>query len=273
MTARRGVGESSTTVLRETVVSANDLVKTFGSGAKAVRALDGMSLSMARGEFVTLLGPSGCGKSTVLRLIAALERPDSGTISIYGEPPAKLAESHRLGVAFQDHALLPWLSVEDNIALSFRLAGRPVDSGRVQELVRLVGLSGFGQARPKQLSGGMRQRVSIARSLVLEPELLLLDEPFGALDAVTRRHMNIELQRIWSETRLTTLLVTHSVEEALFLADRIVVMTSRPGRVRIDIEVPFTRPRDVSVTRSDLFHKMMDDLIDALETPDGEEHS
>lgn len=273
MTARRSVGESSTTISDETVVSANDLVKTFGTGARTVRALDGMSLNIDRGEFVALLGPSGCGKSTVLRLIAALDRPDSGAISIYGEPPAELARSHRLGVAFQDHALLPWLSVEDNIALPFRLAGRPVDSGRVQDLIRLVGLTGFGLARPKQLSGGMRQRVSIARSLVLKPELLLLDEPFGALDAVTRRYMNIELQRIWSETQLTTLLVTHSVEEALFLADRIVVMTGRPGRVRIDIEVPFERPRDTAVTRSELFHKMMDDLIDALETPDAEAHS
>jgi NitT/TauT family transport system ATP-binding protein len=258
---------SSKTGGEQPVVSAKNLVKVFDGASGAVKALDGMSLHINSAELVALLGPSGCGKSTVLRMIAALDVPTSGSVLINGQPPAKLARSHRLGVAFQDHALLPWLSVEDNIALPFRLAGRHVDGARVSELIRLVGLESFEKARPKQLSGGMRQRVSIARSLALQPQVLLLDEPFGALDAVTRRQMNMELQRIWSESRLTTLLVTHSVEEALFLADRVVVMTARPGSVQLEVEVPFTRPRDVSVTRSEVFHGMMDDLIEGLAAP------
>jgi NitT/TauT family transport system ATP-binding protein len=146
----------------------------------------------------------------------------------------------------------------------FKIAGRPVDRRRVEELIRLVGLDGFQRARPKHLSGGMRQRAAIARALALEPELLLLDEPFAALDAVTRRQMNIELQRIWSQQRVTTLLVTHAVEEALFLADRIIVMSSRPGRVVNAIPVPFARPRGPDVIRNAAFHRLADDLISHL---------
>ena len=148
--------------------------------------------------------------------MAALEEPTAGRVSVEGTAPRALSRAHRLGVAFQDHALLPWLTVRANVALPYKVAGRPVDRERVSSLLKLVGLLGFEDARPSQLSGGMRQRASIARALVLKPPLLLLDEPFGALDAVTRRHMNVELQRIWSEQRITTLLVTHSVDEAVF---------------------------------------------------------
>lgn len=228
-------------------------------------ALQDIRLDVAEGEFVALLGPSGCGKSTVLRLVAALDQPTQGTVSLHGHDPADLARSHRLGVAFQDHALLPWLDVASNIGLPFKVAGRPVDESRVASLIEFIGLSGFERARPKQLSGGMRQRVAIARALVLAPDVLLLDEPFGALDAVTRRRMNIELQRIWSEQRITTLLVTHSVEEALFLADRIVVMEGKPGRIERTVDVPFARPRHSDVMRTALFHEMCDDLTAALE--------
>jgi NitT/TauT family transport system ATP-binding protein len=245
--------------------------KTFDAGrGRAVVALQDMSLRVDPGEFVAILGPSGCGKSTVLRLVAALERPDAGSVAIHGASPADLSKAHRLGVAFQDHALLPWLDVYDNIALPFQIAGRAVDAARIDSLIALVGLKGFEKARPKQLSGGMRQRAAIARALVLSPEVLLLDEPFGALDAVTRRQMNLELQRVWSEQRISTLLVTHDVAEALFLADRVVVMSGRPGRVVKVVQVPFARPRDPQVMRTEAFHQLADELTATLEPGHGE---
>ena len=229
-------------------------------------ALSELSLDIAPGEFVAILGPSGCGKSTLLRLVASLEQPSAGKVSVNGAAPDLVSGQHALGVAFQDHALLPWLTVHDNIALPFKIAGRRVDEPAITRLIELVGLASFGSARPRQLSGGMRQRASIARALVLEPEVLLLDEPFGALDAVTRRQMNVELQRIWSARQITTMLITHSVDEALFLADRVVVMSGRPGRILREVAVPFARPRDPSVTRSEKFHHLVDDLTAALET-------
>jgi NitT/TauT family transport system ATP-binding protein len=232
---------------------------------EGVLALSELSLTIASGEFVAVLGPSGCGKSTLLRLVASLEQPTAGAVTVNGAAPGFVSARHALGVAFQDHALLPWLSVHDNVALPFRLAGRGVDEPAIARLLELVGIATFGTARPKQLSGGMRQRASIARALVLEPEVLLLDEPFGALDAVTRRQMNVELQRIWSARQITTMLITHSVDEALFLADRVVVMSGRPGRIVREVAVPFARPRDPSVMRSEPFHRMVDDLTAALE--------
>mgnify|MGYP001496734504 FL=1 len=244
-----------------------NVTKSFsikGNKEKVV-AVEGISLSVMQSEFVALLGPSGCGKSTILRLISSLETPTEGTVKINGKLPRSMASKHALGVAFQDHALLPWLSVWDNIALPLDLANRPIDTNLVNSLVDLVGLRGFEKARPKQLSGGMRQRVSIARALILSPEVLLLDEPFGALDAVTRRQMNIELQRIWTLQQITTVLVTHSVEEAVFLADRILVLSVRPGRIIREVEVPFERPRKQSIMRSNDFHHLVDELTEALD--------
>jgi NitT/TauT family transport system ATP-binding protein len=231
----------------------------------SVLALKDVNLTIEDGEFVALLGPSGCGKSTLLHLVAALEEVSTGSILVDGESPALLRDQHRLGIAFQDHALLPWLSVKGNVALPFKIAGLPIDSARVQHLIELVGLQGFEEARPSQLSGGMRQRAAIARSLCLEPSLLLLDEPFGALDAVTRRRMNLELQQIWLESSLTTLMVTHSVDEALFLADRVVVMSGRPGVIVEAIAVPFPRPRRIDCMRSEQFHQLIDHLTLLLE--------
>jgi len=245
-----------------------DKVFALGRGA-SLQALAEVDIEIAEGEFVAIIGPSGCGKSTVLRLAAGLDQPTSGTVEIFGDPPHTLAKQHRLGVAFQEHSLLPWATVRDNIALPYKVAGRRVDDARVDGLIELVGLAGFEGARPKQLSGGMRQRVSIARALVLSPDLLLLDEPFGALDAVTRRRMNSELARIWAEERITTILVTHDVDEALILADRIIVMTGRPGHVRTTVNVDFPRPRDAATTRSPAFHALVDRLTGLLDATDG----
>jgi NitT/TauT family transport system ATP-binding protein len=232
---------------------------------RRVQALAPIDLTIADGEFVALLGPSGCGKSTILHLVAGLDSPSTGTVLIDNLPPSELQKRHQLGIAFQEHALLPWRSVEANLALPFQIANLPPDPARIAELIELVGLRGFESARPSQLSGGMRQRASIARALALSPKLLLLDEPFGALDAVTRRAMNLELQRIWQQHRITTILVTHTVEEALFLADRVLVMSGRPGRILRELTVPFPRPRTVDITRLELFHRLTDDLTQTLE--------
>jgi NitT/TauT family transport system ATP-binding protein len=234
---------------------------------RRVVAVEDVRLEIAAGEFVALIGPSGCGKSTLLRMLAALEQPSRGRVTVGGKAPDELSRDHRLGVAFQDHALLPWLSVEANIALPFRIAHQTVDRSRIASLIALVGLEGFEKARPSQLSGGMRQRASIARALALRPEVLLLDEPFGALDAVTRRQMNLELQRVWQEQHISTLLVTHSVDEALFLSDRVVVMSGRPGRILKEMAVPFGRPREPGIMRSVEFHRLEDELTEALEQP------
>lgn len=250
-----------------TVISLRNVSKEFPlSRGRSLLAVSDVNLDVAAGEFVAIIGPSGCGKSTLLRLVGSLETASRGTVEVNGRKPVELAAAHRLGVAFQDHALLPWLNSWDNIALPFHVAGIRPDKERIAELISLVGMAGFEKARPKQLSGGMRQRVAIARALALNPDVLLLDEPFGALDAVTRRQMNQELQRIWSAQQHTTILVTHSVDEAVFLADRVVVLTERPGRVKLVKDVGFERPRTKELITTREFHAMADELTLALDS-------
>jgi len=250
--------------------------KTFRARGRTVQALASVTLKIPRGAFVALIGPSGCGKSTLLRLVAGLEEPDEGLVRVRNEERQLFRARGELGIAFQDPALLPWRSVRRNVALPLQVLGRPVSEygQRISELIELVGLSGYAEALPAQLSGGMRQRVAIARALVTNPSLLLLDEPFGALDQILRRAMNEELQRIWMASPTTALMVTHSIDEAVFLADEVVVMHAAPGRIVETIAVPFPRPRAANLFAAPEFHAICDRLAAALQgcagrNPDG----
>jgi NitT/TauT family transport system ATP-binding protein len=248
-------------------IEVRGVAKTFPTRAGGLLALDNVSLSVKPGEFVAVIGPSGCGKSTLLRLIADIYKPSAGEVEVFGASPTEARRKRQLGVVFQDPALLPWRDVKRNISLPLEIAGQHDGTSKqlVSELVSLVGLEGFEQARPEQLSGGMRQRVAIARALVMHPRVLLLDEPFGALDEITRRRMNLELQRIWSSTRPTALLITHSLAEAVFLADRVYVMTPRPGRIAATIPVSLPHPRAASLMKEPAFFELVNEVSDALQ--------
>jgi NitT/TauT family transport system ATP-binding protein len=246
--------------------------KRFGEDDERVVALTRTDVRVKRGELLVLIGPSGCGKTTMLRMMAGLEKPTSGDIRVAGRNlwagDRRDAEAVKnLGVVFQDANLFPWLTIEKNIALPLEMRGVQLAERRrrVAELTKLVGISGFETKWPRQLSGGMRQRAAIARSLSYEPDILLMDEPFGALDAMTRDQMNVELQDIWLKTGCTIVLVTHSIPEAVFLADRILVLSPRPGRVETTMASTFARPRSLRVQAQPEFQAIVSDLRERLE--------
>ncbi|MGH2377774.1 MAG: ABC transporter ATP-binding protein [Candidatus Limnocylindria bacterium] len=231
------------------------VAKTFEGRDSSVEALRTISLEMTENELVTLIGPSGCGKSTLLRIVGGLIPPTSGSVEIRGRSPQDAQRAKDIGFVFQQPALLPWRTVAENIELPFALNPR-ASTGRLcstPEILELVGLSAFASARPYQLSGGMQQRVAIARALIFDPSLLLMDEPFGALDEITREGMRYELLRIWSQARKTVIFVTHSIPEAIVLSDRVIVMSPRPGEVRDIIEIALPRPRGEEMETSPEF--------------------
>ncbi|MGD0223905.1 MAG: ABC transporter ATP-binding protein [Terriglobia bacterium] len=221
------------------------------------------------GEFRVLLGPSGCGKSTLLRMIAGLDRPDSGQIMVNGKQVEGPGRDR--GMVFQKYTSFPWLTVGDNIAYGMKINGVPAEerAKTVARLVEAVGLAGFEKVYPDTLSGGMQQRVAIARTLAVRPEVILMDEPFGALDAQTRTDMQLLLLRVWDETACTVLFVTHDVEEAVYLADRIFILSARPGTIVEDVPVPFGRPRDPAVKQKQEFHELQDYVLACLRRAPG----
>ncbi|HLW49073.1 MAG TPA: ABC transporter ATP-binding protein [bacterium] len=234
------------------------------TGAGPLTVLDRVSFEVQQGQFVALVGPSGCGKTTVLRCMSGLQALSAGRIAIGGRPIAGV--DRRVAMVFQSDSLFPWRTVTGNVA--FGLEVRRYAAARaaaiVQDLVELVGLAGFERAYPHQLSGGMRQRVNLARALAVDPEVLLMDEPFSSLDMLTRESMQLELQRIWLQRKKTVLFVTHQIEEAVFLADRVLLMSRRPGTVRADVAVPFARPRSTRDRHTPEFHALVDGLAESL---------
>ncbi len=238
---------ASTTVL----IRVEGLSVVLGVGPKRQQVLQGIDLSVEQGSFVCLIGPSGCGKSTLLKAMAGLVRPTSGSVSVAGLPPGEAARRRMIGIVFQDANLLPWKNALDNAALLRGVADQAMSGSalrdRAQEMLALVGLGDAGHKRPSELSGGMRQRVAIARALALDPAVLLMDEPFGALDAITRDQMSLSLLDIWQRTGKTIVLVTHSIGEAVSLASRVHVLGIQPGRIVQSLEVPLPYPRDESV--------------------------
>jgi NitT/TauT family transport system ATP-binding protein len=242
--------------------------KTFLTKSGEVQALDAIDLTVGEGEFVALIGPSGCGKSTLMRLIADLDQPTTGSVEVFGKPAERARLDQDYGIAFQQSGLLPWRTVAANIALPLELhgVGAAERNARVAELAELVGLTDFADRYPDQLSGGMQQRVAIARALAERPRLLLMDEPFGALDEMTRERMQTELSRISSEFGTAVVFVTHSIPEAVFLADRVVVMSPRPGRITAELPTGFgtATARDESLREAPAFFERITAVREAL---------
>jgi NitT/TauT family transport system ATP-binding protein len=244
------------TIVHEPLVSVRNVQKTYFTRHAPVQAVASASVNVARGEFVSLLGPSGCGKSTLLMMIAGLEQPTGGSILLGGSEVRKPRRD--IGVIFQDATLLPWKSAIENVLFPVRILKLPMEAHRqrAQELLNMVGLSGFEHKKPSQLSGGMRQRVSICRALIHDPDILLMDEPLSALDAITRDQMNVALSEILETYRKTVIFVTHSIREAAFLSDRVVVMGGRPSTIMLDMKMPFQRPRRFEIEETPEFAKV-----------------
>jgi NitT/TauT family transport system ATP-binding protein len=272
MTTQAAAAPASTTTAKVELIG---LGKDFHTKHRVTHALSGIDLTISDGEFVSLIGRSGCGKTTLLRMLAGLIGPTAGEVLVEGRPlwnggRADSAVVSQLGVVFQEANLFPWYSVADNISLPLRMrgVGKRERLDRAHELAELVGLTGFEGSYPRELSGGMKQRVAIARALSIRPKLLLMDEPFGALDALTRERMNLELQRIALATEATVVFVTHDITEAVFLGDRVVHLTPRPGRIRQIKTVDFARPRHIDLETEPEFGAIVRELRHALDEED-----
>ena len=249
-------------------ISCRDIDVRFFSDRRSTTALSSVSLDVEEGEFLTLLGPSGCGKSTFLRVVADLVTPSSGSISVLGMPPKAARANRDIAFVFQDAALMPWRTVLQNVELPLEVIGEPLDMhrSRTMELLDLVGLKGAENAFPHELSGGMKQRVSIARALVSKPRVLLMDEPFGALDEIVRDRLNDEIRRVWKETQLTILFVTHSIHEAVYLGERVLVLEANPGRIKDIATVELPANRTLSMRETSQFISLVSSLRKTLET-------
>ena len=251
----------------DAVVRISGVDKLFGAeGGAVTTALQGINLDIRRGEFVSLIGPSGCGKSTLLRIIGDLIQPTTGTVTVNGKLCALARRDRDYGMVFQAPVLFDWRTVEDNVKLPLELMGwdKTRRDERAREMLGLVELGDFMRHYPYQLSGGMQQRVAIARALSFEPSILLMDEPFGALDEMTRERMNQEVLRIWERTGITVVFVTHSIPEAVFLSSRVVVMSARPGRITDIIEIDLPRPRDVDTREQRRYFELVTEVREAL---------
>ena len=245
------------------VVEIKNVSKEFKGGTVALRDID---LEIEQGEFISLIGPSGCGKSTLLRIVGDLIEPSAGTVTVNGKPARQARQDHDYGIVFQDAVLYNWRTVAKNVALPLELAkwDRDKRTRRIEEMLDLVELRGFGDHYPWQLSGGMQQRVSIARALSFDPALLLMDEPFGALDEMTRERLNAELLRIWQASGSTVVFVTHSIAEAVFLSTRVIVMSPRPGRISKVIPIDLPQPRTQATREEPRFFELATEVREAL---------
>jgi len=242
----------------QTVINIKDLSLVFETNDGPVHALSNIDLAVKRGEFVSFIGPSGCGKTTLMRVVADLEQPTSGSVTVNGKTPEQARLDRSYGYVFQAAALFPWRTIEDNISLPLEIMGfsKAERRERIEKNLALVNLSGFGKKYPWQLSGGMQQRASIARALSFDPDMLLMDEPFGALDEIVRDHLNEQLLKLWAATRKTVIFVTHSIPEAVFLSTKIVVMSPRPGRIHEIIDCDLGPDRPLEIRESEAFLKI-----------------